>query len=233
MSTKFVPSAVKAAVRKPQFPKLILFVATQRECNDIVRPMLERLGLFGRDDIWIATTGVGKVNAAKTAGVVLSSALALSPQDADKLLCVNVGVCGGNEAAFESKAVQIHRVVEQDFDTSAVDGEAFVKPSFTISAGVAEPNICLTQDHFCTDPAELPNDGKPYYCDMELFGIASVCGYYNIRLAALKAVSDVVGKDDQLHQYDGGAGYVAACKNAVDLLSEYLKSGIDVSLFEA
>ena len=214
---------------KPQFPKLILFVATKSECDNIVRPVLEELGLFGRDDIWIATTGVGKVNATKTACVVLSSALSINPKAAQDILCVNVGVCGGNELAAKSKAVQIHSVVNADFDTSAVDGDAFVQPRFDIAVGANPSNVCLTRDHFCVDPAELPDDGSPYYCDMELYGIASVCSQYQVRLAALKAVSDVVGHSNQSEEY--ATGFDEACKNAVQLLVAYLKSGVDIPAF--
>ena len=228
MENKFAPSAAREVV-KPEVPKLIIFVATDFECQDIVRPALERLQLFGRKDIWVVRTGAGKVNATLTACLVLCPLLASNPDIAESLLCVNVGVCTGNDVAMKDAPVaQIHRVREYDFNIEALGTKTV--PEFSIAAPVEDVNICLSQDCFCTDPATLPNDGKPYYCDMELFGIASACSKLNVRLSALKSVCSVVGDEKQVEQFNGGDGYKLACQRATDVLVDYLLSGVDITL---
>lgn len=213
-----------------KYPKVLFFVAMESERDRIVRPALERLGLLGRKDIWVVVTGVGKVNAAVNTSMALNLVRAIDAKKLSTVRCINIGVCGGNSVAAEmAKCAQINRVCNNDFDTSAVDGEAFKKPVFEISEKVEKPRMCLTQDHFCVDVKELPNDGDPYYVDMELFAIASACANVGVKLFALKSVCDVIGSGEQKEQYDG-VNFDAACERASELLAEYLSTGTDVVL---
>lgn len=215
---------------KVEFPKVIILTAMKSERDKIVKPALTKLGLLGRTDIWSVITGVGKVNAAVSTSMALNAVFALNPQEFTNVLCINVGVCGGNEvAARDAKCVQIHRACNNDFDTSVVDGEAFRKPTLEVATNVEKPRTCFTQDHFCTDPNELPQDGEPYYVDMELFGMAAACAQFGVRLVSLKSVCDVIGSGEQKEQYDG-IDFDSACARASELLVEYLSAGTDVVL---
>lgn len=221
---------VAAEVPKVEFPKILILTAMQSERDKIVQPALTKLGLLGRTDIWSVITGVGKVNAAVNTSMALNAVYALNPKDFQNVLCINIGVCGGNKVAADiAKSTQVHRVCNNDFDTSAIDGEAFRKPVLEVAANVEKPRTCFTQDHFCTDPNELPNDGEPYYVDMELFGIAAACSQFGVRLVALKSVCDVIGSGEQKEQYDG-VDFDSACERASELLEEYLSTGTDVVL---
>lgn len=215
-----------------EFPKLLIITAMQSERDKIVQPALTKLGLLGRKDIWSVITGVGKVNAAVNTSMALSQVAvnAINPSEFHNVLCINIGVCGGNSvAADKANCTQIHRVCNNDFDTSAVDGDAFRKQVLEVAANVEKPRTCFTQDHFCTDVNELPNDGEPYYVDMELFGVAAACLQFGIRLVAFKSVCDVIGSGKQKEQYDG-VNFDAACERASELLAEYLSTGTDVVL---
>lgn len=215
---------------KVEFPKVIILTAMKSERDKIVKPALTKLGLLGRTDIWSVITGVGKVNAAVNTSMALNAVFALNPQEFTNVLCINVGVCGGNEvAARDAKCVQIHRTCNNDFDTRIVDGEAFRKPTLEVATNVEKPRTCFTQDHFCTDSNELPQDGEPYYVDMELFGMAAACAQFGVRLVSLKSVCDVIGSGEQKEQYDG-IDFDSACTRASELLVEYLSAGTDVVL---
>lgn len=216
------------AQSKLAFPSVLLLVAMASEREKIVKPALKKLGLLGREDIWVITTGIGKVNATLSTAMVLTAVNSINPQKFPTCLCVNVGVCGGNEiAAREFPAVQINQVVNNDFDTGVVT-EGFKKQVIDITTEVVGMKTCLTQDHFCVDTSELPNDGKPYYVDMELFGIASACGQFGVRCSALKSVVDQVGSEAQPSEYK--ERFDAACERAAELLIEYLSTCTDVVL---
>lgn len=213
-----------------EFPKLLIITAMQSERDKIVQPALTKLGLLGCKDIWSVITGVGKVNAAVNTSMALTAVNAINPSEFHNVLCINIGVCGGNSvAADKANCTQIHRVCNNDLDTSVVDGDVFRKPVLEVVANVEKSRMCFTQDHFCTDINELPNDGEPYYVDMELFGVAAACSHFGIRLAALKSVCDVIGSCEQKEQYDG-VNFDAACERASELLAEYLSTGTDVVL---
>lgn len=226
-----VVEEVKTEEAQPalEFPKVLLIVAMESERDKIVKPALEKLGLLGRTDIWVATTGVGKVSATLSTTLALLSANSADPSRLKELICVNVGVCGGNKEAAEGfPCVQINKVCNNDFDTSAVDGDAFEKQVITLTSEVENMRTCFSQDHFCTDPAELPSDGEPYYVDMELFGIASACAQLGIRLTSLKSVCDVIG-GEQKEQYEG-INFDVACARCAQLLEKYLSTSSDVVL---
>lgn len=219
-----------SAVDAVKYPSVLFFVALESERDKIVRPALERLGLLGRKDIWIVVTGVGKVNAAVNTSMVLNLVRAIDAKKLSTVRCINIGVCGGNSVAAEmAKCAQINRVCNNDFDTSAVDGEVFKKQVLEISEKVEKPRMCLTQDHFCVDVKELPDCEEPYYVDMELFAVASACANVGVKLFAVKSVCDVIGSREQKDQYLG-VDFDCACSNASELLSDYLSTFSDVLL---
>lgn len=204
-------------------PKAIIFVAMESERTEIVTPALKELGLAGSEDVWVVVTGVGKVRAALITTKTLFVLQLMYGDEAKKCTCINVGVCGGSELAYKNhKAVEIGTVVNNDFDTSAVT------PDFKKEVIHLKPELddgfkwftCLTQDHFCVDKSELPDENM-WYVDMELFGIASACKSAGMKLKAIKSITDVIGADKQDKEYQ--ANFEDACKRAVELLKGSLK----------
>lgn len=199
-------------------PKMLILVAMESEREKIVKQAFEKCGFLGRDDIWIVVTGIGKVSATLSTAMILTAVNSVSPTNFPNLKVVNVGVCGGNDATRERTCVQINGVENYDFAAPSVNNYML-----KITEDVEDPNICLTQDHFCTDASSLPNDGKRYYVDMELYGIASACAQFGVSCTSLKAVSDFIGDADQGDQYSG-IGFDAACERLSDFLAEFLKT---------
>lgn len=202
-------------------PKVIIFVAMESEREKIVKPALEKAGLLGRKDIWIVTTGVGKVNATLSTSMVLTLAASRGVDNKD-FIAINVGVCGGNEKAFKEPCVLIDRVANYDFDTSAVDGDKFRIPGIWLTDVKKDCATCLTQDHFCTTLNELPNDDEAFYVDMELFGVTAACKNLGVKMVAIKSVCDLIGVDKQTELYT--ANFDDACKLASDKLAGCLSS---------
>ena len=206
-----------------EYPKVIIFHAIDAERDKIITPVLENLE-YGRKDVWVLKTGVGKVNAAMSASVLLGR---FKKKDT---LCINVGVCGGNEKALkESPCAVIDRVVEGDFDTSFVDGVPFDRPKLSLTKSDKDLATCFTQDHITSKLSDISEvAGIPFnssdelvYADMELYAIAKVCSTLGFRLTAIKSVSDVIGEDGQADQYLGD-GFAVACERAADELDRVL-----------
>lgn len=217
----------KQGTFKVDFPKVIIFVALEKERDLIVKPALEKLGLLGRKDIWSVVTGVGKVSAALTTSMLLAQLSAVSKERLRSVVCINVGVCGGNALAAEKQpTAQINRVVNNDFVVGV--GEDLSKREWiAITEVVADMRTCYTMDHFCRDLSELPsNTNELCYVDMELYSVAAACATYDISVVGLKSVSDVIGETHQTDKYVDN--FDTACASAADLLSRYLSNRTDV-----
>lgn len=206
-------------------PKAIIFVAMESERDNIVTPALTNLGLTGREDIWVVVTGVGKVRAALTASKTLFLLQLLHGVEAvEKCKCINVGVVGGSELAYKNHPVSRVLVsVNNDFNTSEVTPN-FIKDEINLGDGNM---TCLTQDHFCMDPSDLPDSGM-WYVDMELYSIAAACVSSGAKLTAIKSVSDVIGCSNQEEEYNTNFKY--ACERASKLLEDELCNHSDVML---
>lgn len=201
-------------------PKAIIFVAMENERTDIVTPVLKELGLAGSEDVWVVVTGVGKVRAALITTKTLFVLQLMYGDEAKKCTCINVGVCGGSELAYKNhKAVEIGSVVNNDFDTSVVTPD-FKKEVIQLKPELDDGFTCLTQDHFCVDKSELPDENM-WYVDMELFGIAAACKSAGMKLQAIKSITDVIGADKQDKAYQ--VNFADACKRASELLEDSLK----------
>lgn len=219
----------KQCSAKVDFPKVVIFVASEKERDLIVKPALEKLGLFGRSDIWSVVTGVGKVNAALSASMLISTLGTASAERVHSVLCVNVGVCGGNAVASEKyPTAQINEVVNNDFYIGGGENSD-KRDSLTITDVVADMRVCYSQDHLCVDLNELHVDcDEPCYVDSELYSIAAACANHGVRVCGLKSVSNVVGTVGQIDLRI--AGFEKACVRASSLLYRYLSNCKDVVL---
>lgn len=212
-----------------EFPSVVIMVATESERESIVKSALEGLGLLGRKDIWVVVTGVGKVQAACSAMMLLSALNALNSERLKDVKIINVGLCGGNKKAFDGElSVQINRVVNNDFDIPCVDDSGLKKEVLFITeepkSGVVR--TCFSQDHACEDDAELPNWDEAMYVDMELFAIAMACSKFDVQCVGLKSVCELVGSDANDESTD--LNFEDASADAAKLLGEYLSACTDV-----
>lgn len=209
-----------------QCPKIIFFVAMEEERDKIITPALQKLGLLGRDDIWVVVTGIGKVNAALSASKALFTCLAFYGDELKNCTCINVGVCGGSPATVKRPTVKVGISAEADFDVSAFLPD-YKHTRFQLSKSYS---ICLTQDHVCTKIRELPidSDTVPYFIDMELYSLAKACLLYKTKLISIKSVSDIVGNKAQKDEFE--SNFELACKRAEKLLENTIKTSTNVIL---
>ncbi|MFV0499514.1 MAG: 5'-methylthioadenosine/S-adenosylhomocysteine nucleosidase [Bacilli bacterium] len=176
-------------------------------------------------DIFIYQSGIGKVNAATTT----SNAILLDKCE----LIINCGVAGGINTA---NLLDVYYGVE--FKYSDVDLSCFtnyeigqipkmpvyyqgVNNSFTFSKAIS--GKIASQDTFATSKQKemFKNYFSDYIAvDMESCAIAQACYSYNIDFIAIRAISDLVFKDENYINYEESENL--ACKEAAQALYELL-----------
>lgn len=158
--------------------------------------------LFGKDVV-LAVSGVGKVNAAMTAQVLI---------DGFAVDCVfNFGTAGGaDESVKVFSYYLVSKVCQYDFDVTEIDDvsigyiETFGRVFFeTDTDGIEffEKKALATADRFSNKPADIETVRK-LGCnlrDMEGGAIAEVCTANGIPLIMLKGVTDTY--DNPAYQY--------------------------------
>jgi len=183
------------------------------------------LGRLGGRFVILAQSGVGKVNAAMTAAIVLSR------YDCECL--INTGVAGGIAPAKPGDLILAKRLVSFDADVTAIDpelvfGQMFGEPAHYESDPVlfSSAQILLTHsnetfrdgtiasgDAFVTKIATLKNimaeDNDIVACDMEAQAVAQVAHHFHVPFVLIRGVSDVVESDDQTEAYRGGVEAIA------------------------
>lgn len=216
------------AARVPQrgagvaFPKVVILVSVDLEREKIVKPALEKAGLMGHNEIWTVVTGVGKVSSAISTTALLSSIVAIRPDAVKDVVIVNVGVCSGNALAVDAPCVQINRVVNNDLELCELEEGKTRKEVVTLTQEVKDMRVCYSQDHSFVGSDGVPEDCAGYV-DMELYGIAQACAQFGVRCVGIKSVCKGVGGKVAID-------YETACKNAFDLLADYLSNSHDVVL---
>ena len=162
----------------------------------------------------LCASGVGKVNAAMAAEILCIRYGAS--------FIVNAGVAGCTRDSLELGALVVaSEFVQHDVDTTAVgDVPGWVSTVDRIAFPAFEPELCrsllqamgktayvgmaATGDWFVQKGGrlrEVCKRFKPLILDMEAGAVAQVCLRNNVRLAAVKAVSDHVFKAEQLTEY--------------------------------
>lgn len=200
-------------------------IAFDTEANALLDHMKieERTTVFGRPlykgkafgkEILLIECGVGKVNAAAGAAIVIE-------RGAEKVL--NFGVAGGLHDNTEiARAYVIEKAVQYDFDCvqinggeiGTLDGETENFLPLTVPAKLNLPRRTLgTGDRFndsAADHALLLKLG----CDireMEAGAIAQVCKYAGVPCISVKAISDVYGAGSTTEQFKQNTARACAC----------------------
>lgn len=183
------------------------------------------LGRLGGRFVILAQSGVGKVNAAMTAAIVLSR------YDCECL--INTGVAGGIPPAKPGDLILARRLVSFDADVTAIDpelafGQMYGEPAhFESDSGLFQAADRLLRqngetfrsgtiasgDAFVTKLATLKNimaeDNDIVACDMEAQAVAQVACHFHVPFVLIRGVSDVVESDDQAEAYRGGVAAIA------------------------
>lgn len=200
-------------------------IAMESEAETLLENMEieERTAVFGRplykgkafgQEILLIECGVGKVNAAAGAAIVIE-------RGAKKVL--NFGVAGGLHDNTEiARAYVIEKAVQYDFDCvqinggeiGTLDGETENFLPLTVPAKLNLPRRTLgTGDRFndsAADHALLLKLG----CDireMEAGAIAQVCKYAGVPCVSVKAISDVYGAGSTTEQFKQNTARACAC----------------------
>lgn len=152
--------------------------------------------------ILVMKSGVGKGNAAMATTVLLTQ-FAI-----DKV--VNIGTAGGLNAKQQIlDAVVSDRVVQHDFDTSAIDGKTGIGLYFDADPQLKDECMMALQqigarthhgviasgDQFIAHQAQLDHLLKRFpdaiCAEMEAGAIAQVCSHYKVPFVVLRSLSDI------------------------------------------
>lgn len=171
---------------------------------------------FGKE-ILLVECGVGKVNAAAAAAIVIE-------RGAKTVL--NFGVAGGlHERTEIARAYVIEKAVQYDFDCvqinggeiGTLDGETENFLPLAVPERLDLPRRALgTGDRFNDSPVDhelLLRLG----CDireMEAGAIAQVCRYAGVPFVSVKAISDVYGAGNTTEQFKQNTARACACLKA-------------------
>ncbi len=187
--------------------KTAILVAMQKE-YDLLSSFLERQDFNFANDIVVALSGIGKVNAALTAAKLIEKDQARQ--------VISTGVAGGldttlnkgdlvvgNQYAYHDvwcgEPNQIGQIqgLPARFNTDA--DLLRIALSFNDKFPVRS-SLIVTGDQFVTEPEELKtiqtNFPTAAACDMESAAIAQTCHLYNIPFLSVRIISDVAGKED-------------------------------------
>lgn len=180
----------------------LIIAAMKSEVEELIKDegfecILEKpFVVYKKSEHLLAISGIGKVNAGSCLGFCLTK---FSIKEV-----YNVGFVGGK--GFEQGSVcHIVKSIYHDFDLSMFGYEkgqvpnmpAYFIPSVIKGLGLKYAT-CYTGDAFMIDDL-----GKSeYVCDMELAGIMQVAYLFDMSVYSVKVVSDVIGSDDQLSNYN-------------------------------
>jgi 5'-methylthioadenosine/S-adenosylhomocysteine nucleosidase len=169
-------------------------------------------GKINDNEIYIISSGVGKVNAS-----VATSMLILN---FNCELIINTGVAGGINDTNTKDVILATGLVQSDFDISIFGREKGEIPGFN---KILKPNdediklienvlndlnikykkgIILTQDRFVTGYDMFENVDGSLATEMEGASVAQTAIKLNTRFIILRYISDVVGKEKQIENYD-------------------------------
>ena len=169
-------------------------------------------GTINENEIYVISSGVGKVNAS-----VATSMLILN---FDCELIINTGVAGGINNTNTKDVILATGLVQSDFDISIFGREKGEIPGFDkilkpsnddiklIENVLKELNInykkgiILTQDCFVTNYDMFENVDGSLATEMEGASVAQTSIKLGTRFIILRYISDIVGKEKQVEDYD-------------------------------
>jgi adenosylhomocysteine nucleosidase len=214
--------AILAAMNK----ELSALLEAMTEVNTLeVASKTLHVGRLGGRFVVLAQSGIGKVNAAMTAAIVLSR------YDCECL--INTGVAGGIAPAQPGDLILADRLVSFDTDVTAIDpelvyGQMYGEPAhFRSDPGLFQTadrlllhtgetfrsGTIASGDAFVTRLATLKNilavDPDIVACDMEAQAVAQAAHHFGVPFLLIRGVSDVVDAQDQAETYRGGVEAIA------------------------
>ncbi len=191
------------------------------------------LGNYKRISLIVVVSKIGKVSA----GILLGTLFSIY-SDIDKV--INIGVSGGvKEYVSPGEVVISSKLSYADVDVRAFNyqfGQMAGLPLFYISdlemikfiKSKYELGVILTADAFQTDPKIISDIVKLYFSaervlcfDMESTAFAQGCYFNNVSFVAIRAISDVIGSENQESQYENNLKI--ACDKAHHILIEILE----------
>lgn len=163
-------------------------------------------GTLENKDVVVMKSGVGKGNAA------MSTTILLEHYPVEQI--VNIGTAGGlkeNENILD--AVLSERVVQHDFDTSHIDGEAGIglyydadpKLLAICEAALKDLDVTVHKGLVASGDQFIAGEATKNLCDkfpdamcaeMEAGAIAQVSAHYQVPFVILRSLSDVACKPD-------------------------------------
>lgn len=194
-------------------------------------------GILGGRLVVLAQSGIGKVNAALTASLVLSRF--------DCECLINTGVAGGIAPAKPGDLILADRLVSFDADVTAIDpdlafGQIYGEPACYLP----DPNLfdaakshltaqnetfsigaIASGDRFVTELSTLGPirriEPNVVACDMEAQAVAQVAFHFQVPFLLLRGVSDIVESTDQTEAYQGGVERIA--RRTADFVGGFVK----------
>lgn len=185
-------------------------------------------GILNNKEVVVVCAGIGKVNACLTTTLLL--------EKFDIEYVINIGVAGGKNPAKSLDLIISTELVYSDFDASIFGDVIYgqipgYKPTFKASDELIEKaeklalindlsykkGIITTGDKFITSLEQVNDIVKLYDCisfEMEGCAIAHTCSEFNKPFIVLRTVSDVLGEENQIDNYQN------ALKQAVLIVSK-------------
>lgn len=164
--------------------------------NKLIQEIKYSKDFYYNDDIVVAISGVGKVNASFTTTILIKEF------NVDKI--INIGIAGGNSHMNVGDILLIDKIYYHDFDLTAfgydlgeIPGIAKYFKASDLKIELKKGNVA-SGDRFITGISPLNNID----CfDMETAAIAHVCFLCKIEIFSIKIISDVIGKS-KINDYE-------------------------------
>ncbi len=190
-------------------------------------------GTIGNQDVIVMLSGVGKCNAA------LSTTILCEHFKLDEI--INIGTAGGLKAEEEVlDAVVSTQVVQHDFDTSPVDGEAGIGLYFEANQAMIERAVSVLEQNNVRVHCGLVASGDQFVArndqlerlatyfpdaicaEMEAGAVAAVCAHYQIPFVVIRSLSDVACREGS--EMDFSQYVLHAAKRSAQFVSTYVAS---------
>ena len=181
-----------------------LIAAMENKTTERIGIVYYHTGTLDGQDVVIARSGIGKVNAALTAAEMIRTYGAK--------IIINTGIAGAiDDSLAPEDSVVATDLVQHDYDTSPlgepgfVSGVAMVRfpadPTVTAVAVAAARSLGVrvltgtiaSGDQFISDVREkerIKNSFGALACEMEGAAIAHACVFYRVRFAVIRTISD-------------------------------------------
>ena len=189
-------------------------------------------GILMKHELLVMQSGVGKGNASMATTILLENFVV------DRV--INIGTAGGLKKEQQVlDAIISERVVQHDFDTSAVDGEEGIGLYFDADQDLAElcvqalltldvrvyRGLIASGDQFIARDEQLKileeRFPEAICAEMEAGAIAQICTHYHVPFVVLRSLSDVAHNKDS--HMDFLTYVVQASKRSAAFCKEFMR----------